>query len=237
MLFILIKQERLQGIIPASCFLPLASRQVIKEVIILLETDRAIIVEGKYDKIKLSGVVKAVIICTDGFRVFTDRDKLALIRHYAETTGIIILTDSDRAGFKIRNFLKGSVNGNIINVYIPDIFGKERRKNAPSKEGKLGVEGMDEDVLRAAFEKAGITEGSPRSRQGDIGRLLLYELGLSGGQDSRRKRQTLCRALGLPCGLTAGGLTEVLNTMLTADRLLELMNSPEMQEAFGQEVL
>lgn len=209
----------------------------------MIETDRAIIVEGKYDKIKLAGIVRGVIICTDGFRVFTDRDKLALIRHYAAAAGIIILTDSDRAGFRIRNFLKGAVEGSIVNVYIPDIFGKERRKSAPSKEGKLGVEGMTEDILRAAFEKAGISGDSSSGRaQGDIDRLLLYELGLSGGRDSSARRRALCSALDLPGRLTTGALADVLNTMFTADELRQVMDSPEMQETFcreasGQEVL
>ena len=106
----------------------------------MINIEQAVIVEGKYDKIKLSSVINGVIICTDGFHIFKDKEKMKLIRHYAEKKGIIILTDSDAAGFKIRNYLKGSVEGNIINVYIPDIFGKERRKTEPSKEGKLGVE-------------------------------------------------------------------------------------------------
>ena len=125
----------------------------------MINIEQAVIVEGKYDKIKLSSVINGVIICTDGFHIFKDKEKMKLIRHYAEKKGIIILTDSDAAGFKIRNYLKGSVGGNIINVYIPDIFGKERRKAEPSKEGKLGVEGMPPETLLEILEQAGLLEG------------------------------------------------------------------------------
>ncbi|MDE7279384.1 MAG: toprim domain-containing protein, partial [Oscillospiraceae bacterium] len=133
----------------------------------MLHVKQAVIVEGKYDKIKLSSVIDGVIIPTDGFNVFKNKETLALIRYFAETTGIIILTDSDAAGFKIRSFLKGAVGGKgeILNVYVPDIFGKERRKTAPSKEGKLGVEGMEKEIILEAFRKAGIAadDGSEQS--------------------------------------------------------------------------
>lgn len=187
----------------------------------MISIDRAIIVEGKYDKIRLSSVVDAVIICTDGFRIFKDSDKMRLIRHYAKAAGIIILTDSDTAGFKIRGFLKGAVNeGNIVNVYIPDIFGKERRKKNPSKEGKLGVEGMDEKILLDAFSRAGVT--SSEKKQGDIDKALLFELGLSGAANASEKRRRLLHCLELPEHMTSNALAEVLNTIMTADRLREL---------------
>ena len=119
----------------------------------MIHIEQAIVVEGKYDKIKLSSIIDGVIITTNGFSVLKNKEKLDLIRYYAKNRGIIILTDSDSAGFKIRSYLKGAVNeGNIINVYIPDVFGKEKRKNAPSKEGKLGVEGIDCDILLDAFK-------------------------------------------------------------------------------------
>ena len=112
----------------------------------MLHIEQAVIVEGKYDKIKLSSILDAVIITTNGFSVMKNKEKLEIIRFYAQNKGIIILTDSDSAGFKIRNYLKGAIkNGKIINVYVPDIFGKEKRKAAPSKEGKLGVEGIDKE--------------------------------------------------------------------------------------------
>lgn len=202
----------------------------------MLKTDRAIIVEGKYDKIKLSGIIEAVIICTDGFGVFTDPDKLAIIRHYAKTTGIIILTDSDRAGFRIRSFIKGAVSeGSITNIYIPDIFGKERRKANPSKEGKLGVEGMTEDVLRDAFERSGVLSAAepenalPQSPENVIDKLLLFELGLSGAPDSSERRRALCEHLKLPSRMTANALTQILRTILTAEDLIRICT-----ELFGE---
>ncbi|MBR1555595.1 MAG: toprim domain-containing protein, partial [Oscillospiraceae bacterium] len=115
----------------------------------MLQIKQAIIVEGKYDKIKLSSLVKAVIIQTNGFGIYKNQELLELIRYYARTTGILILTDSDRAGFQIRNYIRGAVpDGEIKNIYIPDVFGKERRKVKPSAEGKLGVEGMNAEILR-----------------------------------------------------------------------------------------
>lgn len=185
----------------------------------MLHTNMAVIVEGKYDKIKLSSVIDAVIIPTNGFRVFKDKEKMALIRYYASGAGIIILTDSDSAGFKIRNYIKGSVgNARIFNVYIPDIYGKERRKTDYSKEGKLGVEGMDEDVLIEAFKKSGIDFSSEPRRRRDITKMDLFEDGLSGGANSSEKRAELLKILGLPELLTANAMLEVLNAMLTREQ-------------------
>jgi len=183
----------------------------------VLYIERAVIVEGKYDKIKLASVIDAVIITTDGFGVFKNQEKLALIRHYAAKTGIVILTDSDTAGFKIRNFLKGAVKGDIVNVYIPDIFGKEKRKDSPSKEGKLGVEGVDVKILTAAFEKAGIAVSEKPANNNPVTRTVLYELGLSGGKDSAQKRREILAALNLPQLLTTSGMLEMINTMMSAD--------------------
>ncbi|MCL2054605.1 MAG: DUF4093 domain-containing protein [Oscillospiraceae bacterium] len=183
----------------------------------MLYIERAVIVEGKYDKIKLASVIDAVIITTDGFGVFKNQEKLALIRHYAAKTGIVILTDSDTAGFKIRNFLKGAVKGDIVNVYIPDIFGKEKRKDSPSKEGKLGVEGVDVKILTAAFEKAGIAVSEKPANNNPVTRTVLYELGLSGGKDSAQKRREILAALNLPQLLTTSGMLEMINTMMSAD--------------------
>ena len=124
----------------------------------MLHTNMAVIVEGKYDKIKLSSIIDAVIIPTNGFGVFRDKEKMSLIRYYASNTGIIIMTDSDTAGFKIRNHIKGSVgNAKVVNVYIPDIYGKERRKTEYSKEGKLGVEGVPDKIIIESLKKAGIS--------------------------------------------------------------------------------
>jgi ribonuclease M5 len=185
----------------------------------MIHINEAVIVEGKYDKIKLASVVNAVIIVTNGFGIFKDTEKLELIRYYARKTGIVILTDSDSAGRKIRGYIKGAVGeGTVRNVYIPDIFGKEKRKTKPSAEGKLGVEGIDTAVLRAAFEKAGITS-EENIRECDITKYTLYELGLSGGRDSSTFRKKLQKKLGLPEMLSATGLVEVLNTMMSADEL------------------
>ena len=172
----------------------------------MINIEQAVIVEGKYDKIKLSSVINGVIICTDGFHIFKDKEKMKLIRHYAEKKGIIILTDSDAAGFKIRNYLKGSVGGNIINVYIPDIF---------------GVEGMSEEVLLEAFRRAGVNDigGAPK---GGIDKMLLYELGYSGAPDSSMRRKMLLEALDLPSLLTAGAMADILNTMISPKELEEL---------------
>lgn len=187
----------------------------------MIRVDEAIIVEGKYDKIKLSSVVDAVIIVTNGFRIFKDKEKLELIRYYARKTGIVILTDSDSAGRKIRGYIRSAVkDGRITNVYIPDIFGKERRKDKPSAEGKLGVEGIDCEILLAAFEKAGITS-SERISAPDITKVTLFELGLSGGKGSSELRRRLQRSLDLPSLMSSGALLEVLNTMMTAGELAE----------------
>ncbi|MCR4645590.1 MAG: DUF4093 domain-containing protein [Oscillospiraceae bacterium] len=193
----------------------------------MLQIRQAIIVEGKYDKIKLSSLVKAVIIPTHGFQIFKDAELLGLIRYYAKTTGILILTDSDRAGFKIRNYLRGAIpEGDIRNIYIPDVFGKERRKEKPSAEGKLGVEGMEADVLREAFRKAGVlTDEAPA---GDpITKTDLYLAGLSGTPDCAGRRRALQQKLGLPSMLSASSLLEVLNAMMSREEFLTMASGEQ----------
>lgn len=185
----------------------------------MIKINEAIIVEGKYDKIKLTSMVDAVIIVTNGFGIFKDKEKLELIRYYAKKTGIIILTDSDSAGAKIRGYIKGAVReGKIVNVFIPDIFGKEKRKEKPSAEGKLGVEGISVRLLKEAFEKSGITS-SENTGIKDITNGVLYELGLSGGRNSRTLREKLQKRLGLPRLMSASSLIEVLNTMMDSSEL------------------
>ena len=187
----------------------------------MIRIDEAIVVEGKYDKIKLSSIVDAVIIVTNGFGIFRDAEKLELIRYYARTTCIIILTDSDSAGRRIRGYIKGAVTeGKVRCVYIPDVFGKEKRKTKPSAEGKLGVEGISVRLIEEAFAKAGVTP-SERQTRGDITKLTLYQNGLSGGRDSASLRKRLQASLGLPELMSAASLVEVLNTMLNADELAE----------------
>lgn len=190
----------------------------------MLHISQAIVVEGKYDKIKLSSILDAVILVTNGFRIFRDPEKMSLLRYYAKTTGLIILTDSDTAGFKIRNYVKGAVkDGKIYHVYIPDIYGKERRKLKPSAEGKLGVEGIDREHLMAAFAKAGILTSDAPEKTDPITKYNLYELGLSGGADSKALRKQLQKHLGLPDLLSTSSLLEVLNTMMTKPELTAML--------------
>lgn len=191
----------------------------------MIRIKQAIVVEGKYDKIKLSSIVDAVIIVTNGFRIYKDEEKLALIRYYAGTTGIILLTDSDRAGFRIRNYIKGSVkNGRVYNVYAPDIYGKESRKEKASAEGKLGVEGISPELILEAFRKAGIAASDAEPAADPITKADLFELGLSGCPMSHEMRKILQKHLGLPELLSAASLLEVLNTMMNRDELCELLD-------------
>ena len=185
----------------------------------MIHLKQAVIVEGKYDKIKLSSIIDALIITTDGFSVFKDKEKIALIKGLAEKDGVIVLTDSDSAGFKIRNYIKGCTQkGKITNVYIPDIFGKEKRKAAPSKEGKLGVEGIPSNILIEAFVKAGVTVDSTERGQNEVvTRIRLYDDGFIGQADSAEKRKKLLRALSLPAMLSTGAMLEVLNAMFTVE--------------------
>ena len=195
----------------------------------MLKVEQAIVVEGKYDKIKLESIIDATIVVTNGYGIFNDREKLELIRFYARKKGIIILTDSDGAGFKIRGFLKGSVpEGSIKNVYITDIFGKEKRKVKPSAEGKLGVEGIKKELIVEAFRKAGINfvseEGAEKTERNPVTRTDIYEAGLTGTPDSSEKRKKLLNKLGLPERLSTSGMLEVLNTMMSAEEFYEMMN-------------
>ena len=184
----------------------------------MIKVDMPIIVEGKYDKIKLKSIIDGVILTTEGYGIYKNKEKMALIRKYAEKSGIIILTDSDGAGFQIRNHLKSALgNVKIVNIYIPDIFGKERRKAAPSKEGKLGVEGIPIETLRKALEKAGALEGTPAPKGEPITKTDLFLTGISGGEESRARRQQLLKMLSLPSRLTAKGLLPILNSLYTRD--------------------
>lgn len=191
----------------------------------MLHIEQAVIVEGKYDKIKLSSILDAVIITTNGFSVMKNKEKLEIIRFYAQNKGIIILTDSDSAGFKIRNYLKSAIkNGKIINVYVPDIFGKEKRKAAPSKEGKLGVEGIDKEIILDAFKKAGVISYDKDADNDPITRIDLYECGLSGGENSSEKRKVLLQQLGMPQLLTTTGMLEILNTMMSRSEFYDFID-------------
>lgn len=183
-----------------------------------IHINQPIIVEGKYDKIKLESLIDGLIITTDGFRIYKDKEKLSLIRAFAMNGGVIILTDSDGAGFQIRNHLKSCIgNGKITNIYIPDIFGKEKRKEKPSKEGKLGVEGIDAETLRKAFLEAGVLSdsvtGEPWLTKAD-----LFDDGLTGGENSAELRKRLAAELSLPEHISVNALLEVLNRLYDRER-------------------
>ncbi|WP_290913331.1 DUF4093 domain-containing protein [Eubacterium sp.] len=182
-----------------------------------IKLSEAVVVEGKYDKIKLSNILDAFIIETNGFAVFKDKTKLSFIKKLAKERGIIILTDSDHAGFMIRNYISSGVpKEQIKNVYIPDIFGKEKRKNAPSKEGKLGVEGMTKEVIVEALSKAGIT--SSKSVCSDpVTTVDFYDLGLTGGAGSKAKRKALCKTFDLPEFLSTSSLISCINNFMTKE--------------------
>lgn len=187
----------------------------------------AIVVEGRYDKNTLSQVVDAVILETAGFGVFKDEERVALLRRLAEKQGLIVFTDSDGAGFVIRNFLKGAVDPALVkHAYIPDQFGKERRKRAPGKEGKLGVEGMPPQTLLEALKRAGATFLDERTEDTSPRRVItkadLFAAGLSGGEGSAERRRALLKRLELPEHMSANALLEVLNSLYGYDALSEL---------------
>jgi ribonuclease M5 len=184
----------------------------------LIHLNEAVVVEGKYDKIKLSSVIDAVIIETGGFSIFKNREQLELIRKLARLKGVIIMTDSDGAGFKIRSFLSGALpKDRVRHVYIPDIFGKERRKAESSKEGKLGVEGIPREVIIKSLEKAGVLFNEADEPARRITKLDLYEDGLVGGKNSLPLRRMLLLRLGLPARLSSNMLVDVLNAMMNFD--------------------
>ena len=185
-----------------------------------IKIKQAVVVEGKYDKIKLSEIIDAVIIVTNGFGIYKDKDTLNLIRFYAQQRGLVILTDSDYAGAQIRGHIKSVVpDCEIINVYVPEIFGKEKRKTKPSKEGKLGVEGIDGEIILNAFRRAGLLNEEIIQREA-ITKNDFYFLGLSGGTNSRALRTKLCLTLSLPLGLSSSALMEAVNTMFCKEEFI-----------------
>ncbi|PKM74166.1 MAG: DUF4093 domain-containing protein [Firmicutes bacterium HGW-Firmicutes-16] len=191
----------------------------------MISVKEVIIVEGRYDKNTLSQIIDGTIIETEGFGIFSDRQKLALFRRLAETRGLVVLTDSDGAGFVIRNFLKGAIDPKYIkHAYIPDIVGKERRKSIPSKEGKLGVEGMSREVIETALKNAGVSINEVAGAEPAelITKTDLFEVGLSGGKDSNAKRLALLKKLNLPAKLSPNAMLDVLNVLMTREEFLKL---------------
>lgn len=192
-----------------------------------LKISQAVIVEGKYDKIKLLNIIDAFILETNGFGIYKDKEKMKFIKKLAIERGIVIITDSDHAGFMIRNKISSAVpKDKIINIYIPDVYGKEKRKVTPSKEGKLGVEGMTKDVILEAFNKAGVTSQMVIN-DNPITTADLYELGLNGGNNSKQRRKELCKELDLPEFLSNTSLISCLNNMMSKEKLIEIMHKKE----------
>ena len=180
----------------------------------LIKLNMPIIVEGKYDKITLENVVDTLIISTNGFRIFKNKEMCDLIRAFAQTKGIIIMTDSDGAGQVIRNYVKNiAAGGKIINVYVPQLKGKEKRKSTSSKEGYLGVEGLSKQVLLETLAKYGITGSESLSDRKKITKGDFYDLSLSGTENSSLNRQKLMEHLNLPKNLSSSALLDVVNTL------------------------
>ena len=199
----------------------------------MMRVKEAVVVEGRCDRAKLSALIDGTIVETGGFAIFNDRDKMELIRRLAAARGVIILTDSDGAGFLIRSKLCSCLPPEQVNhAYIPDIYGKERRKAKPSKEGKLGVEGMPLETLRDCLIRAGATiEDIPgETRPPELTKADLFELGLSGGDGSAERRRALQRRLKLPERLSANGFLQALNALYTRRELFDLLKNLEGED-------
>ena len=195
----------------------------------MIKIKEAIVVEGRYDKNTLSQIVDATIFETNGFGIFKDQQRMDMLRRVAEKHGLIVFTDPDGAGFVIRNRIKSCIPGEYLkHAYIPDIYGKERRKAAPGKEGKLGVEGMTREVILEALRRCGATiEGENISEPARITKQDLMALGLSGGKDSSAKRLALLKKLNLPEHMSANAMQQALNMLYTLDELTTIVESME----------
>ncbi len=187
----------------------------------MLKIKEAIVVEGNYDKIKLSRLVDTTIIVTDGFMIFKNKDIMKMISALADKCGVVVFTDSDRAGFQIRNHIKNVLHGkNVKHAYIPDIKGKEKRKDKPSKEGFLGVEGISDEIILNALKDC-ITPAD-QSDAKKISKSDLCLLGLSGGADSHQKRSSLLKRIGLPQRLSANAMLDVINTLYSYEEFADI---------------
>lgn len=195
----------------------------------MIKIKEAIVVEGRYDKNTLSQILDATIFETNGFGIFKDTQRMDMLRRVAQKHGLIVFTDSDGAGFVIRNRIKSCIPGQYLkHAYIPDIYGKERRKTTPGKEGKLGVEGMTKEVILEVLRRCGATiEGKGASEPARIAKQDLVTLGLSGGKDSSSKRLALLKKLGLPEHMSANAMLQALNMLYTLDELSGIVDSME----------
>ncbi|MBQ2676759.1 MAG: DUF4093 domain-containing protein [Clostridia bacterium] len=195
----------------------------------MIKINEAVIVEGKYDKIKLESVIDAPIIVTNGFEIFKDKQNKELIKKLALKRGVVIMTDSDSAGFLIRSHLKGYLpKDKVKHAYIPDVLGKEKRKTKASAEGKLGVEGVSVEEILLALKRAGVTASESESVAESITKVDLFEAGLSGGTESKSRRLMLLKHLQLPERMTGNAMLDVLNVFLTKQEFFEIVN-----ELFG----
>ncbi len=194
----------------------------------MIKIREAIVVEGRYDKNTLSQIVDAPILETSGFGIFKDKKQMALLRQVAEKRGLIVFTDSDGAGFVIRNHIKSAIPAKFLkHAYIPDIYGKERRKATAGKEGKLGVEGMNPAIILEALRAAGATiEGeNVTAKSVQLTKVDLFCMGLSGNPDSKAKRTALLKMLDLPEHMSANAMLEVLNLLYTKDEVYRLADT------------
>lgn len=191
----------------------------------MVKIRQAIVVEGRYDKNTLSQIVDAPILETSGFGIMNNRENLKLLRRVAQERGLIIFTDSDGAGFVIRNYLKSAIEPKyLLHAYIPDVYGKEKRKNAPGKEGKLGVEGMPPEVILDCLRRCGATFEDEKSSvyKEQITKLDLFNMGLSGNPDSRAKRQKLLKMLDFPEHMSSNAMLQALNLLYTKDEFYRI---------------
>lgn len=195
----------------------------------MVRIKEAILVEGRYDKNSLSQIVDAPIFETAGFGIFKNKEQMTLLRRVAEARGLIVFTDADGAGFVIRNHIKSAIPAEYLkHAYTPDITGKERRKSAPGKEGKLGVEGMTPEVILEALRRAGATfEDSAQRMPGNITKQDMMALGLSGGTNSSTLRLQLTKKLELPAHMSANALLQALNLLYTLEELTDIVKTLE----------
>lgn len=191
----------------------------------MIKVNEAVIVEGKYDKIKLSNFIDAIIIETNGFSIYNDKEKLRFIRRLADERGIIILTDSDHSGFQIRNYVASGIKKERIkHIYIPDIHGKESRKKDFSKEGKLGVEGMSDAVLKKLFEEAGVSCEKSNERE-LVANYDLFAAGIAGTPNSKEKKKKLLKSLDLPEFLSTSSLLSYINTVMSREDFINYIET------------